>query len=439
MARRKDRRLSYIPALIACALTASCAEGDGTASSAPIMAAAEVEFTGPRGSGEPNLFATPEGDALLSWLEPVDDERHALRLAIRRGGVWSEPRTIHQSQRFFVNWADFPSAIALESGAIAAHWLEKVAPDPYAYHVRLSISHDEGATWSDPITAHRDDSPTEHGFVSMVPWNDGAALVWLDGRAMHQPAASEDASADPTDSDARSGQSGAARAPHEPMGDMSLRFTTVAPDGTLGPEVLLDDRTCECCQTALARAADGLVAAYRNRSPDEIRDIGLVRGAGELWSAPIQVADDGWKIPGCPVNGPQIAAAGERVAVAWFTGEGRTPRVNCAFSDDGGASFSEPIRVDEGRPAGRVDIERLDDGSVIVVWLEASDPGPRILARRVGAGGELGPALVVAETSGSRSAGFPRIARSGSELLVAWTAPGEDGGVRVRSVRLASE
>ena len=57
----------------------------------------------------------------------------------------------------------------------------------------------------------------------------------------------------------------------------------------------------------------------------------------------------------CPVNGA-VAAAGERVAVAWFTGADKTPRVKLAFSNDAGETFGQPVAVDDGNPTGRVDV-----------------------------------------------------------------------------------
>jgi hypothetical protein len=115
---------------------------------------------------------------------------------------------------------------------------------------------------------------------------------------------------------------------------------------------------------------------------------------------------------------------------------GDAPQVYVAFSEDGGATFGERIRVDEGTPLGRVDIERLDDGSAIVVWLEAGDGAARVLARRVTPEGVADPSFVISETSGERASGFPRMARVGDELVLAWTLPGDAGGVRVRGIRV---
>lgn len=238
--------------VLACALFGfAVALGCGRDEPAPAsFSPGEVEFRGPPGSGEPSLSATADGRVLLSWLEKTEADGWALRMAERRDARWSEARTVTEREAFFVNWADFPSVTELADGVLLAHWLETVADAPYAYHLMLSLSRDGGRSWGDPIVPHRDDSPTEHGFASVVPWLDGAVLVWLDGREM-------------AEGGSQGGAAGALR--RQGGGNMTLRASTVDREGRLGEEVLLDDRTCECCQTALVRTPDGLVAAYRDR------------------------------------------------------------------------------------------------------------------------------------------------------------------------------
>ena len=396
------------------ALLAFGALGCGAESPHPIVGAVEVAL--PPQSGQPNLHATADGRAILTWHEPADDGQ-ALMFAVRDDAGWSEPRVIAAGRDFFVNWADFPSLIELEDGTWVVHWLEEVAEASYAYHVMISLSHDGGVTWGEAFSPHDDESPTEHGFVSMVPWRGGAALVWLDGRKM-----------------AGAGAGGG----HGGMdaGEMTLRATTLRPSGELGEDVLLDGRTCECCQTSLVRAGDDVIAAYRDRSAEEIRNIAVVRLTDGEWSEPAHVHDDGWRYPGCPVNGPQLAARGENVAVAWFTAPDDTPATYVAFSQDAGRTFDEPIRVDGGDPLGRVDIELLPDGRAVVVWLEPSQQAAEILARTVAGDGSIGAPVTVAKTSASRGSGFPRMALASDEVVIAWTLMGESGGVRVASLRL---
>jgi hypothetical protein len=389
----------------------------GCRAESPAVISVEPEFAASPGSGEPNLHATSDGRVILTWLEPANADLVALRLAVREAGTWSEPQTVIESDRFFVNWADFPSLIALDDGSWLVHWLEKVPGSTYAYHVQLALSHDDGATWSGSFKPHRDDSPQEHGFVSMAPLEGGsAALVWLDGRAM--------------------GSAGHGAEHDLDRGEMSLRATSITSDGELGPDVLLDSRTCDCCQTGLVRTKAGLVAAYRDRSEEEIRNIAIVRNVQGAWTDPVHVADDDWYYPGCPVNGPQLSAQGDTVAVAWFTAPERQPAVNVAYSFDSGHSFGPPLRVDAGDPIGRVDIELLSSGSAVVSWIERAADAARVNVRKVGPDGSLGAVYTVSETTGARSSGFPRLAVIADEVVVAWTAADAGGVVRTSALRL---
>jgi BNR repeat-like domain len=371
-----------------------------------------LDWSGPPGSGKPFLTRASGNKLLLTWFEPRPGKRHALRLAIRSGLTWSEPRTVAESDRFFVNWADFPSVVETDRGMLVVHWLEKTAEKAYAYHVRLSTSRDQGRSWSAPITAHADRSPTEHGFVAMVPTRDGgAAVTWLDGGAM-------------TDS----------------AGTMSVRSATLRADGTMYNEQVIDRRTCECCQVAMTRTASGLIAAYRERSDTEVRDIAVARELGGRWSAPSIVAHDNWVWKACPVNGPSIAAVNNNVGVAWFTAANAEPRAKVAFSTDGGVTFGQPTVIDEGNPLGRVHLQLAQPASALVVWLEAKGETAFWMVRRVTFAGGSGPSKIVAETSRARDGGFARTAVLGDDLFVAWTDQGgksDSSQVRVARIKVS--
>ncbi len=372
-----------------------------------------AEYAAPAGGRAHNLAEGMNGP-ILSWIEPVGEGRHAFRVAVRENGGWRTVGTVVENDSLFVNWADFPSVVELADGTWIAHWLQKVAPATYAYHVKMAVSTDRGATWSSRFVPHSDRSPTEHGFVSMVPWRDGAAAVWLDGQN--------------TLGGHETGEELLTK------GAMTLRFTTITPDGTPAPDMEIDPKVCDCCQTALVRAGDALVTAYRDRAEGEIRDIVVSRFANGAWSEPRKVADDGWYYPGCPVNGPSLAARGDTVAIAWFTAADDNPRAYTAWSFDGGVTFSEAIRVDDGRPLGRMAVVFMPDGDAVVAWLEETDTTGSVRLRRVRPSGRTGRSLVAAEVPAVRASGFPRLAVVDGGVLVAWTDPEEDGGVKVARV-----
>jgi hypothetical protein len=348
----------------------------------------------------------------MSWLEP-NESGHALRFAGLDGNQWSEPITVRAGRDFFVNWADFPSIEVLDGGRLAVHWLQRNGPGTYAYGVRVSQSADAGKTWSTPVTPHRDSSQTEHGFVAL--WREPGRLgaVWLDGRKFSKDG-------------------------HDAANEMMLVTTSVQPDGTLGPEVRLDERACDCCQNSAALTADGPIVAYRDRSPEEIRDIYVTRRVAGTWTAGTPVHSDNWKIAACPVNGPAIGAAGRRVAVAWFTSANDSARVKLAFSDDAGATFDAPIRVDGGNPAGRVDVAMLPDNSALVTWIERTGGDTAaVQSRRVLRDGKIGDATTIGSSSAARASGFPQIAVTGSHVFFAWTVPGQTSAIRVAKAPLS--
>ncbi|HEU5162285.1 MAG TPA: sialidase family protein [Thermoanaerobaculia bacterium] len=366
------------------------------------------------GAAEPFLEATPDGAILMSWIESSADGRAAVKMSRFDGSAWSAPSVIVEAGDLFVNWADFPSLHAFENGHLAAHWLQKSGNGKYAYDVRIARSTDGGATWSEPITPHEQETATEHGFVSFAhaPGSTDLQAIWLDGRLML-----------PEDE----GHGG---------GEMTLRWARFSPDGLTLEEQELDRRTCECCQTAMTMTPLGAIVAYRDRSENEVRDIAVVRQTPGGWTPPAIVHADGWTIPGCPVNGPQLAAHGARAALAWFTAPKDEGIVNLAFSDDSGARWSAPVRVDQGNPLGRVDVVMPDGGRAVIAWMERAGEAAEIRARVVARDGTMGEPRVIGRSANSRSAGFPRVALAGDHLYFTWTDPADASQLRFSRVKV---
>lgn len=369
-------------------------------------------------SGEPSLAVSPDGAVYLSWFEERGDG-HALRVARLQDDAWGEAGTIAEGDSFFVNWADFPTVLALGDGRLAAHYPWMNGEGTFAYDVVIRFSEDDGASWGPPIRPHTDGTATEHGFVSMLPAEDGLRAVWLDGRK-------------------GAGLSAAQGDDHGHGGEMTLRSARVAPDGKLSEEVLLDDRVCECCQTSAVTTEQGVLVSYRDRSSDEVRDIHTVRLEASGWSEPHPLHVDGWRIPGCPVNGAALDAGGDVVVAAWYTAVADSPIVRSMFSADAGRTFGPPVHVDDGLPLGRLDTVLLEDGSAVVSWLETVEDGAAVRLRHV-APEKRGEALTLDHVSASRASGVPRLARSGDSLIAAWTQVGAavEGGRPPTNIRVA--
>jgi hypothetical protein len=356
-------------------------------------------------AAEPFVFTTRDGVG-LSWLEPVPNSKNvALRFAMYRNGQWSEPHTVIERDDLFVNWADFPSMVEDAKGTLFAHWLQKSGKGTYSYDVQMAASTDGGTTWSKPFLLNRDGKEAEHGFVTLAALPaGGVGATWLDGRKM----------------------TGGGHDGHEAGGDMGIRYATVSADGTIAEDVEVDDRTCECCTTGMTMTSSGPVIVYRDRSPDEVRDIAYVTKTASGWTKPARVNADEWKINACPVNGPQIDAIGTRVVTAWFTAAQEKGRAYVAFSDDGGVTFAKPVQIDDGKPIGRLDVILLDEQTALVTWLEQTAAGGEIRARRVTRDGKVEPAVKIADSSTARAAGFARLARHERDVYFTWTEQSEN-------------
>ncbi|MFZ1806950.1 MAG: exo-alpha-sialidase [Cyclobacteriaceae bacterium] len=365
-------------------------------------------------SAEPFLFTDKNGTTYLSWVEKKDSV-HQFKYATMNTGVWSEPSIIAQSNNWFVNWADYPMIASDGEQNIISHVLSKSGPGTFSYDVKMFTSNDSGKDWSNSFVIHDDGKQAEHGFVSMVPYYENLFVSWLDGRNTVMEGMEN------MESDSHGGHHGA----------MSLRGAIIDYTGNKINEWELDNKTCDCCQTGATITDNGPVVVYRDRSDEEIRDMSIVRLVNGEWTAPKTIFPDNWKIAGCPVNGPRVEAIGNTLAIAWFTISKEVAQVNVIFSTDGGANFEKPIRIDEGKAIGRVDIVMLDKDNAMVSWMEGTD----IKAVKVNRDGTKGSPVVIASSSESRSSGFPQMTKSGDELVFAWTDDTEKK-VKVASLKL---
>lgn len=368
-----------------------------TAEAAPKVAPVDSPAANP-GAMAPRLCRTGSG-LCLSWIDSPAEGKHRLRFARLEKGTWTEPVTITESPRLVANWADTPSVARGGDGALVAHWSELHGEQPGSFDVVLARSTDQGRTWRRLGVANDDRAAAEHGFASLVADGKGVLALWLDGRQTVKG------------------------------GAMTLRAGLV---GGL-PSSVLDARVCDCCGTASVGTADGPIIVYRDRSTTEVRDISIVRRVQGKWTEPVTVSSDGWSIPGCPVNGPAVAAVGKKVAVAWYTYAQSQPRVRVAFSADSGAHFGPAVDVDTGHgavtPIGRVDVTIDEQGHALVSWMTSNREEGEVLIRRVSPEGKLGPAFIIARIG--RQAGVPRQERDGADAVLAWT---DSTGVRLARV-----
>jgi hypothetical protein len=270
-----------------------------------------------------------------------------------------------------------------------AHWIEAPKEGSEAEYIYISASQD-GVHWTDPIMANKDRHPVQHGLASMVASGPReASLVWL------QALKGEDA-------------------------PVSLMRTVIDANGAVVKEEDLDSDVCACCPTSVVETQRGLLVAYRDRTPDNIRDIATIRFENGKWSASKIIFPDNWRLDACPVNAASAAAKGENVAIAWYTAASDKPRVEMAFSADAGATFSKAVIVSTGEAYGYASVA-MDEGGggAMVSWLERGGGAARLLVRHVAPDGTMGAVTQAAQ--GDRvSLGYPRLVRAGNDVFIAW-------------------
>ncbi|HJT71312.1 MAG TPA: sialidase family protein [Terriglobales bacterium] len=337
------------------------------------------------GSLEAHWSTAADGAPLLSWIDTLKDGSSALRYSIRRGSKWSEPRTIIANRHFFRQPAESPSVVSFPDGSLLAEWVEIPEGASEAEYIYVSASKD-GAKWTPPIMAHRDRTPVQHALVSMaVSGEREASLVWLE----------------------------ALKGEDEPS---VLIRTVVSSDGKIVKEETLDSDVCTCCPTSIVKTSRGLLVAYRDHTPKNIRDIATVRYENGKWLSSKILHPDKWEINACPVNGAFASAKGDRVAIAWYTEGDDMPRVQLLFSTDGGATFGKLVKVSIGNALGHASVALNENGSAYVSWIEEGDKSSRLFIRSVSGNEVAGPVTKVADGS----LGYPRLLHTRNETWIAW-------------------
>lgn len=407
--------------LLAClALVAAVMQGAEAPATPPAIAAQEIPSPAGANASGVSLATSSDGTVWLTWHEPVGRET-ALRFSSleAKTPTWRPARTIAQGTNWFINSADFPAlTVGAEGRATAVWFVNNPAAAATAghdhhgpgYHALVSRTTDYGRTWSAPAPLTRESTSVE--FVALATLADGRVLAaWLDGRAL-----------------AKGGKAQ----------QLFARILDAA-----GPDTLVDPMVCDCCQTTLTAFPDGsALLAYRGRTDEEQRDIRIARFRGNAWEDSRPLSNDDWRINGCPVNGPRLTSDGGRVAAVWFTGAGNDPRVLASMSPDAGARFMMPVRLDRGKPAGRVETALLHDGAVLATWVE-QDGG--LWLRRVSPDFTPDEPFSLAAPSNGRVKGFPRAAllrdyaggKTVAQMIVAFTREaGKDSAVRTLLVNI---
>lgn len=186
-----------------------------------------------------------------------------------------------------------------------------------------------------------------------------------------------------------------------------------------------DAPACPCCRTGLARDAAGrLYASWRKVFDGDVRDVAVIRSddGGTSWSEPVRPRADGWVFPGCPHAGPSLKVRRNGVLhIAWWTGKAGEAGVWYARSTDQGVTWqAQPLAIGEESLPAHAQLALTEDGRVVVVYDDGLGERPRVMLRASADDGRrFGPALPLSDPA--LAATFPVLAIVGDSVHVAWS------------------
>ena len=200
---------------------------------------------------------------------------------------------------------------------------------------------------------------------------------------------------------------------------------------------------CECCKLGITFADGGKTVYMVDREVDanKIRNHVLRKStdSASSFGAPVEISNDGWKVPSCPHSGPSIGQDSRgQLHVSWFT-LGRSEQeagIYYSVSKDDGKSFA-PRQLVQANTAPETLYATLavdNDDRVYLAWSNLDgDNKAQIFMRTLAADGDTwSPIQQISRAKGN--AGRPVLALMKNQLHVAWTeTDGEDSRVVLRS------
>ena len=343
-------------------------------------------------AGETPWLRSDDGGLSLSWVAHSGGE-FLLRASRYANGQWREPVTVARGSGWFNNAADFARVMPLGGGVQLAVWLELTSFRDLYYRPAAALSTDGGASWRALGHPAGSEDYGQQGFVSAARPGGNVVLFWIGGF----------------------------------RGEALLWRSPLAVSGEWAEPRALDRYVCTCCRTA---AAPSGALLYRDRDADEIRDIALIEAAAVMETSEL-VHADGWRIAGCPVNGPAIAEAGSRRAIAWFTGAGERPETRLRVEPGDAAGY---LPIAGGRSRGRVDVAWLDESRLA---LSTVTRNRGIEIRLLDAAGETPVIRRTLRIAAKTGLGSPTLAVAGDALYLAFH-DADDGAIRVARIDVSA-
>jgi hypothetical protein len=268
-----------------------------------------------------------------------------------------------------------------------------------------------GRKFDKPIRVTDQEKPASNAFSNLaVAPNGDLYAVWLDGRAPK----------------------------HTAPGTSHVYLTKSTDKGaTWSKNRPVANNVCPCCRPSVAFGeGDEVFVAWRNVDASDMRDMMLSVSTdhGATFSQPVLMANDKWKISGCPHTGPQLVVKGKRLYAAWHSdGEGANAGIRVVWSDDTGKTFSKPVIASSGiNDTNHPSMSLSEDGRLLLAFqgraaAEKGGWGPvRGFLVEVYDNGSVSAPLVI--PGSKKTVQFPTVvAGTVGRAFVAWTEATEKG------------
>jgi hypothetical protein len=372
-----------------------------------------------------NLAVGPRGRVALTWVTR-DSAGASVWVAVSSdsGERFGEPRRLDVPAGRVSSYPESrPVAAFGPTGVLLVSWATRRDSGQAADDLVTRASADGGATFEPAVFVnddHGDPKSPYRGFVALEFTPDGRALAaWIDGRDVPIAPGLEEPD----------------RA--------TVRLAASMDEGhSWQPSSVVAREVCPCCHIALIADSLGHVAIAYRGARDDLRDprLAVSSDGGATFTVDTLIADDRWKLPGCPSIGPGLtlnrAGGGHYL---WFTGAEResagvSPGVYVVpWRLDAGATGPRRMLADSLRDASRPMLAAMGAASLAgVIAHPQADSTRRVLAvRALEPDGRMTPWLFLG--ANVRSAA---IAGAGSRIAYAVWAEKNGDGSRLRLVRL---
>lgn len=306
-----------------------------------------------------------DNELYKTWIEEKGESATRIQYAKWKGKKWSMPQSLSQAEvRWISNEVDAPQLAKFpNSETLVRTWMQSSSRfNPYDQDLFISLSDYSGKTWNKTFSPYNtiNEVSAFYGNCRLLPLpNNRMLALWLDGR------------------DTKYKHKSNGRMLPKPGSKYTLRSLEFDESGQFYETDILNDQIVGLCPFDAIQTEEGILAVYR----DGKNDINITSYSNGIWSASKTLTNENWYLPNT-IEAPAADAIGKKVAVAWYTNPRNRAQVKLAFSDDNGKTFTAPVRIDEGKTIGKVDVLWEDEETAIVAWVEARDAAAQIVVVR---------------------------------------------------------